>query len=59
MGAIFDMVMELETGKALVKVEVVRVQEPTWTVPGGCAVRFLAMDDEAEAVLEAALEAGS
>jgi len=59
MGAIFDMVMELETGKALVKVEVVRVQEPSWTDPGGCAVRFLAMDDEAEAVLDAALEAGS
>jgi hypothetical protein len=53
------MVMELETGKVLVKVEVVRVQEPSWTVAGGCAVRFLAMDDEAEAVLDAALDAGS
>jgi CheY-like chemotaxis protein len=58
-GAIFDIVMELENGKVLVEleVEVVRVQEPTWTYAGGCAVRFLAMDDESEAVLAAAIEA--
>ena len=56
-GSIFDMVMELENGEVLVKVEVVRVQEPTWTYAGGCAVRFLAMDDGSEAVLAAAIEA--
>lgn len=57
-GAVFDMVMELENGKVLLelKVEVVRVQEPTWTCAGGCGVRFLAMDDETEAVLATALE---
>jgi CheY-like chemotaxis protein len=56
-GSIFDMLMELENGEVLAKVEVVRVQEPTWTYAGGCAVRFLAMDDESEAVLAAAIEA--
>ena len=51
------MVIELENGEVAVKVEVVRVQQPTWTYPGGCGVRFLAMDDESEAVLAAAIEA--
>jgi hypothetical protein len=56
-GAIFDMVMELENGEVLVEVEVVRVQEPTWTYAGGCAVRFLAMDEASEVVLSAAIDA--
>jgi CheY-like chemotaxis protein len=55
----FDMVMELDTGKARVRVRVVRVQEPTWVVAGGCAVRFIDMDDDSEAVINAALAADS
>jgi hypothetical protein len=58
-GTEFEMVIDVGTGKARVRVRVVRVQEPTWVVSGGCAMRYIDMDDDAEAVIKAAVAAGT
>lgn len=50
-GAILELRLELEGGRADVRARVVRVQEPSWTDVGGIGVTFLEISDEAREVV--------
>lgn len=58
-GAEFDLELHLGGGKAAVRAQVVRVQDPSWLNIGGVGVRFIEIDDDADAVLTRTLSLGN
>lgn len=52
-GTELDLELEFGEHRARIAVVVVRVQEPSWSRPGGVGVRFLELDAEARTTLEA------